>query len=221
MVKEKKSLFKKISILILLIITGYLSFKCIEKNINTYDCDCSDFSSPSELALKEYEYRKLQWSQEEAMPDEFSGLRYAGLLGMFNLGYKYTHGALEGGLKCTSFIDAIFIKSGRKMPTRRFNSIYGTQNFYNLDGIDEYFEYVDEKNLQKNDIVIGYGNPGHIGIILDPKTKTHISTNSISGIEIDVDYFSYTRITYDKETDSYVHKKPRFLRYKGCFCRTN
>jgi len=31
-----------------------------------------------------------------------------------------------------------------------------------------YFEYVEKKDLQKEDIVIGYGNPGHIGIILAP-----------------------------------------------------
>lgn len=181
-------------------------------------CDCDNLKPVTEYALKEYETRKMSWSFNKPMPHEFEGVRYASLLGMFKIGPLYTHGALEGGLKCTSFVDAMLRKSGRETPTRRINSIYGTENFYNLDGIEEYFEYVDENDLKKDDIVIGYGNPGHIGFILDPKTKKNISTNHIHGINIDYNYEVYKRIIFDENTKMYIGKNPKFLRYKGCKC---
>jgi hypothetical protein len=131
---------------------------------------------------------KKMWSYNEAMPEEFAGIRYASLLGMFKIGEEYTYGALEGGLKCTSFIDSMFRKSGRETPTRRFNSIYGTENFYNLDGIEDYFKYINEEDLQKDDIVIGYG---HIGLILDPKSKKNISTHNDKGLVISNDFSIY------------------------------
>ncbi|MBM26330.1 MAG: hypothetical protein CL760_11790 [Chloroflexi bacterium] len=80
-----------------------------------------------------------------------------------------------------------------------------------------YFEYVEKKDLQKEDIVIGYGNPGHIGIILDPKTKRNISTHHNDGIRIDENYNVYERVLKNENVEGgYELKNPRFLRYTGC-----
>ena len=67
-----------------------------------------------------------------------------------------------------------------------------------------YFEYVEKKDLQKEDIVIGYGNPGHIGIILDPKTKRNISTHHNDGIRIDENYNVYERVVRKSKTSEEV-----------------
>lgn len=216
----EKGFFEKTAIFIffcLLLMTAYLFY--LNTKTNNFNCNCEELRPVSEYMLEEYNSkRKMRWSLNEPLPDEVAGIRYASFLGMFGIGGKYTHGALEGGLKCTSFIDAMFRRSGRETPTRRLNSIYGTQNFYNLDGVEDYFEYVDEKDLRKEDIIIGYGNPGHIGLILDPKTKLNISTNHNTGLQIDDHYGVYIRYQFNEDTEEAIEMKPRFLRYKGCKC---
>jgi hypothetical protein len=198
----------------------YAAVFVVDKKV--FSDDCSDLEPVSEYALEEYNTRKERWTFDSKMPEEYAGVRYASFLGSIKLGSvklgkTYTHGYLEGGLKCTSFIDSLYRKSGREMPTRRLNSIYGTQNFYNLDGVEDYFEYVEENDLQKEDIVIGYGNPGHIGIILDPKNKRNISTHHNDGIRIDENYNVYERVVKNENVEGgYELKKPRFLRYTGC-----